>query len=161
MAREMISVSRMLDGEAAETHSVFEIVVKEIGYYNQRAKCTELKKYSLENISDINNPKNGFVLVAREFNSIAGFCIAKHDDDLIWLSWYGIHPSFRGRGIARLLLTALDKTAKEVGSHKIWCDSIADNKESAHILSGCGYQKLCDLKNHWYGQDYFLWDKAI
>ena len=98
------------------------------------------------------------VLVATVNTQIVGFCFSNIDDGLIWLSWFGVRPEYRRHGIGTALLNALDARAKRAGAHKVWCDCRTDNVASRATLADSGYREICTLVNHWYGQDFLLWE---
>ena len=64
-------------------------------------------------------------------------------------------------GIGRSLLEKLELRAKELSSHKIWCDSRTENHASAALLRRQGYAQICTLRRHWYAQDFFIWEKYV
>ena len=161
LARLSPTIDPMHDDDIEAVHALFGIVLAAIPYYNDLAKAAERGKYDLQSLIEILRDRSGDILVAKTDNAVIGFCILKDDDGLKWLSWYGVHPSFRRMGVSKLLLHGVDRLTKEHGAHKIWCDTIAANRESAHILETSGYNRLCELKNHWFGQDYILWEKVL
>ena len=98
------------------------------------------------------------VLIAHDSTGVVGFCISRYDDGLLWLSWIAVRESHRGRGIATQLLDALAATMTSRRAHKIWCDSRTENRGSARLLERVGFRKAATLVNHWYGQDFYLWE---
>jgi ribosomal protein S18 acetylase RimI-like enzyme len=140
---------------------LFKEVVAALPYYNEIAKKSEMAKYSpellLESITD--DPDS--VLVAKIEGKLAGFCLSRDDDGLIWLSWFGVHDSYRRRGIGSALLQKLEDTVRNRKSHKIWCDCRTENSASKVVLKNCGYRQICTVQNHWYGQDFILWEKFV
>lgn len=132
-----------------------------ISYYNQRAKQGERAKYTTERIRNSAIADSGTILIALAADQIAGFAFNNLDDDTIWLSWFGVAAAFRNRGIGTGLLRALDRRAISLGIHKIWCDSRTENIESKSALSNHGFRPLCTIPDHWYRQDFILWEKRV
>src|SRR5947209_17767249 len=112
----------MEDGEAELLSSLFTQIVTALPYYNETAKKAELEKYSpsLLRTSTLSDPDAA--LVARLAGEVIGFCLSHYDDGLIWLAWFGVHPSYRRRGIGISLLQKLEDTVRKRKAHKIWCD---------------------------------------
>jgi RimJ/RimL family protein N-acetyltransferase len=152
----------VMDRDDADSVSLlFTQIVEALPYYNATAKSSEIKKYSAELLrcSVLDEPES--VLVAKRDGELAGFCISENDDGLIWLAWFAVHPSFRKQGTGLALLTRLEDHARNQKSHKIWCDCRTENKASQLALSKQGYTQLCIVRNHWYGQDFILWEKLV
>jgi ribosomal protein S18 acetylase RimI-like enzyme len=132
--------------------------IQPLAYYNESARNAELAKYTAEGLRSLiaEEPQN--VLVARDDGGLVGFCVSHFDDGTVWLAWFGTDHRARGRGIGAALLAALAKTLPSRHAHKVWCDSRVDNTESRSVLERAGFQRIATLANHWYGQDYFLWE---
>jgi ribosomal protein S18 acetylase RimI-like enzyme len=156
-----VVVDRMRPDEAIVTAELFTEVVTALPYYNQAAKASELAKYSPSSLLDslLNDPDS--ILIARTSDKVVGFCFNHNDDGVIWLSWFGVHPDYRGMGVGSALLRKLEETVSNGRSHKIWCDCRTENEGSKYVLSKEGYTELCTVLNHWYGQDFILWQKPV
>jgi ribosomal protein S18 acetylase RimI-like enzyme len=96
--------------------------------------------------------------VARTHDTIVGFCISSYDAGLIWLAWFGVLPAARGQGIGGRLLAALSQTMTVRRAHKIWCDTRTANDKAQRVLEAFGFREIAQLRNHWYGQDFLLWE---
>lgn len=155
------TIARMLPGDAAQLNQLFILVLKAIPYYNETAKRSEAAKYSADLLRESAESEPDSVLVARIEHEIVGFCFSKSDDGLVWLAWFGVHPSFRRQGIGSQLLATLEETVRNGRSHKIWCDCRTENEASKVALTNHGYVELCTVRNHWYGQDFILWEKLV
>jgi RimJ/RimL family protein N-acetyltransferase len=147
--------------EPARLAQLFKSVVNALPYYNAQAKASEIAKYSAEHLQEAASVDPGSVLVARVGIEVVGFAINNLDDGTIWLSWFGVAPTYRKRQIGGSLLQALDQRARSLGIHKIWCDSRTENIESGLALAKHGFQRICTIPDHWYRQDYFLWEKRV
>jgi len=141
--------------------NVIESVVNSIPYYNELAKKTEIAKYTTSDLISKIEADKFSVIIATIDDKIVGFCITKFDDFLILLEWFGVLDNFRGKGIANMLLTEVDEVISIRGCHKIWCDCRTTNKASIYILTSHGYSRLVTISNHWYKQDFILWEKVI
>lgn len=132
--------------------------IEPLVYYNERAIAAELTKYTAEKLRAMAGEDPNAILVARDRDGLGGFCISRFDDGTVWLAWFGTAAHARGRGIGAALLSALASTLPPRNAHKIWCDSRVDNVESKSVLERAGYKRIATLVNHWYGQDYYLWE---
>lgn len=140
---------------------IIEKVVQDIPYYNDLAKKSEISKFQTTDlVSKIHEDKFS-ILVAVNSQEILGFCMSRFDDYLLWLEWFGVVENYRGQGVANLLLNELDKTIEIRKCHKIWCDCRTSNKASIHILTNHGFRQLVTIPNHWYKQDFILWEKEF
>jgi len=155
-----VVIERMAPGEANAVSCLFSQVVAELPYYNFAAKASETCQHSPEALEQAISSDADSVLVAKA-DGIIGFCLSSYDDGLIWLAWFGVHRMHRRRGIASALLDSLERTLPSRNSHKVWCDSRTNNQPSINLLSSRHYEQICTVRNHWYGQDFILWEKTI
>ncbi|MFC5320437.1 GNAT family N-acetyltransferase [Bradyrhizobium oligotrophicum] len=147
--------------EPERVSALFRTIVDALPYYNERAKASAISNYSAGRLRQSASTDSSSILVARFDTSLVGFAISNLDDETIWLSWFGVDPVYRRRGIGDRLLQALDQRALLTGTHKLWCDSRTDNAESKAILAGNGFRQICTIPDHWYRQDFILWEKRV
>ncbi len=138
--------------------ALMRVTIEPLPYYNERAKRAEMEKYTAPGLRALLAGDPQAVLVARDGGELIGFCVSRIDDGTVWLSWFGTAVHARGRGIGAALLAALAQTLPARHAHKIWCDSRTDNTPSRSVLERAGFRRIATLTNHWYGQDYFLWE---
>jgi ribosomal protein S18 acetylase RimI-like enzyme len=132
--------------------------INSLTYYNDRARAEETAKYGPTQLVECVQGDPDSVIVAYCGSCPVGFCISKYDDGLIWLSWFGVHKDYRRHGIGTDLLHALARTLASRRAHKVWCDTRTENIPSQRLLTKIGFVKIGSLANHWYGQDFFLWE---
>lgn len=155
-----IQLRRMRLGEAAAASRLMRKVIKSLPI-SPRECYGELAKYTAACLRRMIKRDAHAVVVAVEDERIVGFCVSRPDDGLLLLEWYGVHPERRGLGIGRLLLEHLLGTAGRRGCHKLWCDSNTNNRASHRLLSSLGFEPFATVKNHWYGEDFILWERQV
>jgi ribosomal protein S18 acetylase RimI-like enzyme len=141
---------------------LFRSIVTSLEYYNNLAKVTELKKYTSEKLSEklVHDPFSVLVAVDSE-EEVIGFSFSHFDDYTIWLDWFGVDLSVRHRGIGQSLLENTFEASKKRGAHKIWCDSRSTNEPSKNLLRKVGFREIVEIKDHWYRQDFILWERFL
>lgn len=144
----------------AQTQAALELLVSTIEqspYYTDAAKQTEIAELKTQLQT---HPQTAFV--ALEQGRVLGVLVwSGLEAGLLWLSWIVVAPEARGRGVARALLEAFHDFAKASGVHKTWCDSRIGNTPSQALLGKSGYKVITTLSQHWYGLDYFLWERLV
>lgn len=136
-------------------------VIMSLPYYNSVAKESEVLKYTAAELLKKMAEDSYSVIVALEDNQVVGFCLNRMDDKLIWLEWFGVRADMRRRGLGRKLIEHLESTAKTRNAHKVWCDCRTENVKSVNFFITSKYLPVCSLKNHWYGQDFIIWEKEL
>jgi ribosomal protein S18 acetylase RimI-like enzyme len=138
--------------------ALMRVTIEPLAYYNEKAIRAEMTKYTAAALRALATDDPNAVLVSRDADGLTGFCLSRFDDGTVWLSWFGTAGRARRTGVGAALLAALAGTLSVRDAHKVWCDSRTDNKESKSVLERAGFQRIATLTNHWYGQDYFLWE---
>ncbi|MGD0645509.1 MAG: GNAT family N-acetyltransferase [Candidatus Bathyarchaeia archaeon] len=141
---------------------LFESIVTSLEYYNNLAKESELKKYTLDKLSEklVYDPFSVLIAVDNE-EEVIGFSFSHFDDYTIWLDWFGVDPQARHMGIGQSLLESTFEASKKRGAHKIWCDSRSNNEPSKNLLRKVGFREIVEIKDHWYRQDFILWERFL
>lgn len=139
----------------------FRSVVEPLEVYNEQARRCEVERYTVSYLQELLqvDPRN--VVIAVDGGAVQGFAITRPDDGLLWLCWYGVVPSARGRGISRPLLERVLDLARERGYWKIWCDARSENVRSIACLEQAGFRVVCELERHWHGQDFVLMERWL
>jgi ribosomal protein S18 acetylase RimI-like enzyme len=142
--------------ELPAVRDLFVEVVRDVAVYNERALRSELEKYSLQHLEALHREDPRFILVATGPSGLGAFAISRTDDDLLWLSWFGVREAARGRRLSAQLLSHLGVAARDMGYWKIWCDARDTNVPSIRALEQAGFRQVCRLRRHWHGQDYVI-----
>jgi ribosomal protein S18 acetylase RimI-like enzyme len=59
-----------------------------------------------------------------------------------------VHPSFRGRGLARALVHEIVEIARNIGLEKVEAEFIAEQKAAIHLFAMMGFSELLRLENY-------------
>jgi ribosomal protein S18 acetylase RimI-like enzyme len=118
----------------------------------------ELAKFTAANFARLMANDPASAIVARLDGRLSGFAIVEDEDGPILLDWYGVAPEVRGHGLGEQLIRFVLTDAKRRGATRVWCDTLTSNATSIALLEKLGFNLLCHLPNHWYRQDYFLWE---
>lgn len=149
--------------DVANASALLRHVVQGLHYYNEIARETEIKKFDPGGLSAFVRDPSKVVLIARETGSsaMAGLIIGGEDDCLLWINWFIVAPEFRKSGVAYALIQQFEAEARRRGSHKIWCDCRTPNIPSIRLLTKYGFQIFGRATRHWYGQDFYLWERFL
>lgn len=158
---DKINIRHATQDDCKTLPNVIETVIQAIPYYNDLAKQSEIAKFQTSDLLRKIEEDKYSVIIATNNDEIVGFCMTRFDDYLIWLEWFGVLETHRGKGIANLLLTELEKTIIIRQCHKVWCDCRTSNIALIHILTKHGFKQVVTVHNHWYKQDFILWEKEI
>jgi ribosomal protein S18 acetylase RimI-like enzyme len=152
-------IRRVNKSETEQLANILKDLIARLSYYNEDARASEIRKYGAGELLVKIKDDPDSVLVAIQKEQIVGFCLSRFDDMLLWIEWFGVVETERKKGIARSLVKFLESTASTRNAHKVWCDCRTENIKSINLLSSSGYTPICSIKNHWYGQDFILWQK--
>jgi ribosomal protein S18 acetylase RimI-like enzyme len=142
--------------ELEAVRDLFVQVVRGVAVYSQRARESEIEKYSLQHLGSLHREDPRFILVAAGPGGLDAFAICRDDDELLWLSWFGVREGARGRRLSAQVLSYLRVVARDMGYWKIWCDARDTNVPSLRVLEAAGFRQVCRLSRHWFGQDYVI-----
>ncbi len=144
---------------ADATAALLEAAILESPHYSDWAKSEEMAGLSAEKLQAM--PAED-VLIFLEGNEVLGVLVMTgFEAGLLWLSWIVVSPKARERGMAGQLLEVFHQNATARGVHKTWCDSRIGNTASQHMLEKAGYQVVARLEKHWYGLDYWIWERLL
>ena len=147
------------DSQAAA--ALLETAILSSPHYNTVAKLEEIAAHTPAKLQANLEADALSAIGLFESDTLAGVVISSVDAGLLWLGWIVVGDIWRGRGLSHELMRSLEGSATQRGVHKIWCDSRVGNTASQHLLEQHGYVIVVTLERHWYGLDYYLWEKRI
>ena len=99
-------------------------------------------------------------LCAKDKNKVVGFVFGSINTGMLHLMWLGVDSEYRKLGVAEKLIKKAEIWAKG-RVHKIWFDTRINNKESVPLAKKLKYKKAATLRKHYYGQDFYIWEKLV
>ena len=124
-----------------------EVIINTTAVYSEQPHTLQMRKDWYDD-----RVKNNFpVYVADAGGKVAGFCSFGHFR--VWpcyrytveVSVY-VEASFRGKGISKMLLTALINRAKEMKLHAVIAGISADNEISLNLHRSFGFVEVAHFK---------------
>jgi len=140
---------------------LFQQVVAPLDIYSPAAREAEINKYALSELEYRFAKEPDFITIAAVDGKPCGFSISRDETGPVWLEWYGVTEFARKHGVGRLIIEHLISESRMRGSTRVWCDTRTNNIPSMALFESLGFRKLCELPNHWHGQDFFLWEKTL
>ncbi|HYD34673.1 MAG TPA: GNAT family N-acetyltransferase [Vitreimonas sp.] len=101
-----------------------------------------------------------YLLIAGKLEgNIVAARVAKFDSGTLYLHLTGVLEIHQGQGIGRQMHEFTFEHLRQhyPHIHKVWCDTNVKNEGGIVILEKLGFTKEAELKNHWHGDDYYLW----
>lgn len=138
-----------------------ESEIRAIPYYNDLARSHESTLYDKTNIEKLIKDNSSNIIVATINGALAGVLVSKFDCYTRFINWILVKEQFRRNEIALQLLQQCIQLAKEEDCNKVWCDCLTVNVEAVAFFKNQSFTIIAQLKNHWYGQDFYLLEKNI
>lgn len=142
-------------------HRLIGQVIISTKYYSLQARKKEIAGYSLGWLkSGIKTPRR-ILLCAKDGNKVVGFLFGYISTGMLHLIWLGVDSNYRKLGIGQQLMLKAESWGRGKKVHKIWFDTRINNKQSIALVVKLKYRKAALLRKHYYGQDFFIWEKLL
>ncbi|HWZ44396.1 MAG TPA: GNAT family N-acetyltransferase [Candidatus Saccharimonadales bacterium] len=160
-----MAATEVRPANAADVEGVarlFAGVIRSLPYYTEEAKLEEIAALRAEEIGAMVGDRGALLLVSTLSRNLTGACLLRRNEGGVWwLTWIVTDPGFRGRRVASALIAEAKRLIRNAGGHKIWCDCRTTNEPSRKMLAHNGFLSLCEINNHWYKQDFILWELSL
>ncbi|MGI5244749.1 GNAT family N-acetyltransferase [Dactylosporangium sp. CA-139066] len=98
------------------------------------------------------DPPEGAFLVAYVEDHVpagcAGFRTLAEDETTAELKRMYVVPQFRGRGLAKALLAAVEDAARQAGRKRLWLETGTAQPEAIALYEGSGYARIADFGHY-------------
>jgi predicted GNAT superfamily acetyltransferase len=79
--------------------------------------------------------------------------------NMLYWEWAGVNPTYRKTGVMQSIWDNMELWVKDKGLDGILVDTLMTNNKMINFLQKNQMKIWREMKNHWYGQDYFLCGK--
>ena len=141
--------------------AIFSQVVSPLDIYSEEARAGEIRKFSREEFEYRIEADPFAVTLAYSQNDLVGFSVTDDQHGPVWLEWYGVRLDARGAGAGEAIIRHLITELPIRHATKLWCDTRTSNTQSIRLFEKLNFRRLCEVKNHWYGQDFYLWEREL
>lgn len=157
----MSEIRYVTSDEAADASALLERVVTKATVYNEIARADQLQKYTPAYMEKLIKGDPMSVAGSYRDGKLVGIVVTVNQTGPIWIDWICIDEHARGQHVGEDLIAFCLAEAPKRGSNKYWCDTRTENQPAVNLFTKMGFQKKCELKSHWYGQDFFIWERFI
>ncbi len=104
----------------------------------------------------------GIGVVAEDESLVVGFLTGMAVVDEFHLHNLAVHPDFRGRGIARCLLEAIESLCRQRNLRRILLEVREDNEAARHLYLGMGFKAEGTRKDYYSpGKNAYMYIKHL
>lgn len=130
------------------------------GYVDEQIKRASSREFR-EKLSDEASDPDSLLMVATEEAETIGLAWGnKREDGSSWLSFLGVKPAHRRRGVGRSLLARFVETSRERGSHRVSLDTDPRLIPAVRLYESTGFAAIGYAKNP-YGLELVVYSKGI
>jgi len=96
-------------------------------------------------------------LVVEHNGRVIGYAIAARENGKLHLLNFAVHPSYRGKGLGKLLLDRIIKLAEKRGLKEVYLEVESDNEIAKALYKKMGFKEVKVLKGYYpWGKDAIL-----
>jgi ribosomal-protein-alanine N-acetyltransferase len=110
----------------------------------RRASSQEFKEEIIDEVSD---PRNFHIVAVKEAETMGLAWGYIREDGSSWLTFLGVIPSQRRRGVGRSLLARFIEESRKRGSHKVSLDTDSCLIPAVRLYESMGFVKEGSAKN--------------
>lgn len=156
------------DLDVEHIQSVYKLVhdtIFSLPTYSKEAGEEQIKVFTADRLKEhIKNPDRLFIITI-DNNQVIGFLFGiierLSNSTIFYLEWTGVNENYRNRGVMQSMWNRMELWSLNNNLEGILVDSLTNNKKMVNFLRKNNMNIWAELKNHWYGHDYFLWGKLL
>jgi GNAT superfamily N-acetyltransferase len=94
--------------------------------------------------ADVLQPRSGFVLARWQDEAVGcgAFRPLEGEGGIAEIKRMYVEPAYRGRGIGRRILAALEEFARQAGYERVWLETGTAQPEAVHLYEVSGYRQI-------------------
>ena len=137
----------------------YKAVDEDYAFYGKKVQKKILDRNSLWRLLVAKLRQNRIILTSsKQTNDIVGVLLGVVSLDGVGIvNWLYVLPEYRKEGIARKMLSKVEKIFLQRGCHKL----VVTSEIASDFYRKIGYKKEGLLKNHWWGKDFYIFSKVL
>lgn len=137
----------------------YKAVDEDYAFYDKKVRKAILDRNSLWHLLAAKLNQDRIILTGsnRKGNIIGVLLGAANLDGVGTVNWLYVLPEYRKKGIARKMLSKVEKEFLQKGCHKL----VVTSEIASGFYRKIGYKKEGVLKNHWWGEDFYIFSKFL
>lgn len=134
-------------------------VYEDYAFYDKKVQKTILNRNSLWRLLTAKLNNNRIILTgSNRGGDVVGVLLgAVGLDGVGVVNWLYVLPEYRKEGLARKMLSKVEKEFLQRGCHKL----VVTSEIASGFYRKIGYKKEGLLKNHWWGKDFYIFSKVL
>jgi RimJ/RimL family protein N-acetyltransferase len=141
-------------------HYELMAVIDESPHYNAEFKAWEKARLTKSYLRMLQRQDPWHVMALISEGSVGGALISGPEFGAIFRYWSWIFPPFRQSRLGMHGMRAFDEHFDNNRFHKAYTFVRPENEVALALLRRYGYEQTCVLRNHIFGQDYCVMEKA-
>jgi len=157
-------IIKNLDREhVEETYNLVRETIFSLPTYGSEGAEDQIRIYTVSNLLEhIKNPDR-LSIIAIQDNCVVGFLFGVIErlsiNNIFYLEWNGVTPSYRKMGVMQTMWDAMDLWVQVRKLDGVLVDTLTNNSKMINFLQKNKMSIWAEMKNKWYGKDFFLWGK--
>lgn len=98
------------------------------------------RPWSAADLADFAQGPGACALLVENDGVLAGFILCRAVAGEAEILTLAVHPSARGRGFGRALVTAAQRLCAQAGAESMWLEVAQDNAPALALYAACGFQ---------------------
>lgn len=151
-------------GLVADIPQLYKMLMKEVEqnpYYNQITKSTEKERLTPAYLKHLHAIEPQLLMVGEVEGEIVGFIIACPHQGALIMDWALALDEYKSYHVSANVLRGFISHFDQGQWHKISAYVRTSNRRPALLLSAFKFKKSCVLKEHFFGEDYALWELPL
>lgn len=131
---------------------------EDYGFYNTQVQKVLLERNSWRRLLIAKLKSNRIIQTSYKGNICVGVLLAAVNSDGVGVvNWLYILPKYRKEGVARRMLSRVEKELLKRNCHKL----SVTTEIASEFYRKLGYIEEGVLKNHWWGKDFYTFSKVL
>jgi RimJ/RimL family protein N-acetyltransferase len=144
-----------------QIHKLLLQAIEESDFYNSTFKEFEKARLTKNYLLALFDEDPAHIMVMVDEDQPCGFMISGPELGTLWLYWSYLMPEHRKGLLAMSAMRTFIKHWDNGRFHKIATYTKDGNRPAEMIMKRAGYKHICTLKNHIFGEDYYLYEREL